>query len=268
MASNDQIVTQKDGSIFYPDSDGKPMAENTKQFNWIVRLVGNLRSLFHDREDVLVVGDLLWYPVEGNPKITTAPDAMVVFGRPKGDRGSYKQWEEDGIPPQVVFEVLSPGNKSSEMMRKQLFYEKHGVQEYCIIDPDELEFFVWIRKGDGFRIWEENGREWTSALLGIKIAYQEDGEIGVFFPDGRPFLLPEELDQQMILAMKQADEAAARANQEAERADQEAERADEAVARANELSQKLAQEQLASESMKAELKRLQALLKEENEDQM
>ncbi len=32
---------------------------------------------------------------------------MVVFGRPKGDRGSYKQWLENQIAPQVVFEILS-----------------------------------------------------------------------------------------------------------------------------------------------------------------
>ena len=39
--------------------------------------------------------------------------AMVVFGRPKGYRGSYRQWEEGGIAPQVVFEILSPGNRAS-----------------------------------------------------------------------------------------------------------------------------------------------------------
>ena len=29
----------------YPDSDGQPMADNTKQYRWIVRLVSNLRNL-------------------------------------------------------------------------------------------------------------------------------------------------------------------------------------------------------------------------------
>ena len=45
---------------------------------------------------------LLWYAVEGDNKIRQAPDAMVAFGRPKGYRGSYRQWEEGGIAPQVV----------------------------------------------------------------------------------------------------------------------------------------------------------------------
>ena len=46
----------------YPDSDGKPMAENTLQYRWIVRLVTNLKRLFQDQV-VFVAGDLLWYPV-------------------------------------------------------------------------------------------------------------------------------------------------------------------------------------------------------------
>ena len=61
---------------------------------------------------------------------------MVAFGRPKGYRGSYKQWEEDGIAPQVVFEILSPGNRRDEMVRKFAFYERYGVEEYYIYDPD------------------------------------------------------------------------------------------------------------------------------------
>jgi hypothetical protein len=74
--------------ITYPDSDGQLMADNTKQFNWIVRIKENLEVLFADHPDIFVAGDLLWYPVEGNNTIRRAPDVMVAFGRPKGDRGS------------------------------------------------------------------------------------------------------------------------------------------------------------------------------------
>jgi len=77
--------------IIYPQSDGKPMADNTTQFRWIVTIQGGLDALFRDNPDIFVAGDLLWYPVEGHPEISTAPDVMVAFGRPKGDRGSYLQ---------------------------------------------------------------------------------------------------------------------------------------------------------------------------------
>jgi hypothetical protein len=82
--------------LTYPQSDGNPVADNTKQFRWIVTIQGELDGLFRDHPDIFVAGDLLWYPVEGHPEICTAADVMVVFGRPKGDRGSYLQWEEDG----------------------------------------------------------------------------------------------------------------------------------------------------------------------------
>ena len=94
--------------IVYPDSDGQPMAEITLQFRWIVTIASGLAALFIDDPNVFVAGDLLWYPVEGKPNIRNAPDVMVVFGRPKGDRGSYMQWVENGIAPQVVFENSLP----------------------------------------------------------------------------------------------------------------------------------------------------------------
>ncbi|MFM7189304.1 MAG: hypothetical protein ACKOX2_00605, partial [Microcystaceae cyanobacterium] len=77
-----------DREIIYPDSDGQPMADNTEQFEWIVLLKENLECLFAKAPQVFVGGDLLWYPVEGHPEIRVAPDVMVVFGRPKGRRGS------------------------------------------------------------------------------------------------------------------------------------------------------------------------------------
>src|SRR5262249_50347025 len=122
--------------VEYPDSDGKPMADNTKQARWIVVLFGNLAALFRARDDVVVACDLFWYPVEGSPEVRVAPDVLVVFGRPKGDRGSYKQWEEGGVPLTVVFEILSPGNTWTEMDDKYAFYEEHGVEEYYVYDPD------------------------------------------------------------------------------------------------------------------------------------
>jgi Uma2 family endonuclease len=50
-------------------------------------------------------------------------------------RGSYKQWEEENIAPQVVFEILSPSNSASELTQKQNFYVQHGVLEMYVYDP-------------------------------------------------------------------------------------------------------------------------------------
>lgn len=177
--------------IAFPDSDGKPMAENTLQFRWIVTVKEGLDRVYRDRLDVFVAGDLLWYPDKNDDKISAAPDAMVVFGRPKGDRGSYKQWLEGGVAPQVVFEILSPNNRVGEMERKLLFYDEHGVLEYYIYDPDYVELFGHRRVGDQLvAIHEMNG--WTSPLLGIRFD-MSGSELKLFGPDGQPFLTFQEL---------------------------------------------------------------------------
>src|SRR5262245_17349620 len=88
--------------IVYPDGDGKPMSEHDLQYKWIVVIKEGVEALFRHDANVYVAGDLLWYPVEGNNKIRQGPDVLVAFGRPKRLRGSYKQWEEKGIAPQVV----------------------------------------------------------------------------------------------------------------------------------------------------------------------
>jgi Uma2 family endonuclease len=89
-----------DLDLLFPDSDGKPMADNTEQFRWIVMIKENLEILFKDDPMVFIAGDLLWYPVQSTAVPGMAPDVMVVFGRPKGKRGSYKQWREQNLGPQ------------------------------------------------------------------------------------------------------------------------------------------------------------------------
>ena len=115
------IPTRRTVDLEYPDSDGLPMSDNTLQFKWIVTVKEGLEAQYRNDRDVFVAGDLLWYPVFGKPKIRSAPDAMVVFGRPKGYRGSYKQWDEGGIAPQVAFEILSPGTRLSDSIQKFQF---------------------------------------------------------------------------------------------------------------------------------------------------
>lgn len=203
--------------IIYPESDGNPMADNTKQFRWIVTIKENLEILFADQPDVFVAGDLLWYPVEGNNRIRQAPDAMVVFGRPKGDRGSYQQWKEDNIPPQVVFEILSPGNTGSEMTRKLLFYIQYGVEEYYQYDPDRNELVGSHLTDSGFtEIGDMQG--WISPRLKIRFELS-DAEFTIYRPDGDPFLTPVELAQERDQARQQAEEERQRAEEERQRAD-------------------------------------------------
>jgi Uma2 family endonuclease len=179
-------------SIFYPESDGLPMADNTRQFESIVYVKKGVDWLFSPDPNVFIAGDLLWYPVEGNPKLRQAPDVMIVFGRPKGDRGSYQQWREENIPPQVVFEILSPGNTIPEMIRRFQFYERYGVEEYYIYDPDNANFDGYLRQGI-FLEPIETMQDWISSRLGTKFRLSSEGKLELFQPDEQPFETYEQL---------------------------------------------------------------------------
>jgi Uma2 family endonuclease len=201
--------------VIYPESDGKPMSDNTLQFRWILIIEQNIDWLFADNPDVFVAGDLLWYPVEGNNRLSAAPDTMVVFGRPKGYRGSYLQWQEDNIAPQVAFEILSPSNTRREMDRKLLFYNNYGVEEYYLYDPDGIELSGWCRSEEGLLDRIESMAGWVSPRLGIRFELGE--ELELYRPDGEPFVSFAEINQRL-------DQERQRAEQERQRADRLAEK--------------------------------------------
>jgi Uma2 family endonuclease len=182
--------------IDYPDSDGKPMSDNTKQFRWITTIKYNLDWLFASDENVFVAGDLLWYPVEGNPKRRVAPDVMVAFGRPKGDRGSYQQWLEGDIAPQVVFEILSPGNTTNEMSLKLAFYDRHDVEEYYIYDPDTNALTGWERE-NGYLTEILVMQDWVSPRLRIKFDLSTPPELKIYKPNGETFLTFEQVSHEL-----------------------------------------------------------------------
>ena len=212
-------VTTAAPEIVYPDSDGQPMADNTRQFRTIVMIQGGLDDLFRDRPDVFVAGDNIWYPVQGRPEICTAPDVYVAIGRPKGDRGSYKQWEENDIPPQVVFEVMSPGNRAAEMTRKFGFYERHGVEEYYMFDPETDGLSGWLRNGP---VLDEvpDMAGFVSPRLGVRLDV-EDGELLPIRPDGQRFLTYLQMAGQREAEWQRVELERRRTDQERQRADQE-----------------------------------------------
>jgi Uma2 family endonuclease len=215
------IVPAKRRSIQLPDSDGQPMADNTLQFEWIATLKGGCDALFADRDDVFVAGDHLIYPVEPPEPpegeeidvenvVRLAPDVYVAFGRPKGHRGSYKVWEENGIFPQVVFEVWSPSNRLQQMEDKRKAYEEYGAEEYYIVYPEFPSFVEgWVRKEGKFARVADI-KTWTSPRLGIRFRLRK-GQLSAIRPDGTPFLTYLELNEKWKAEQRRAEQEAKRA---------------------------------------------------------
>ncbi|MGD1808120.1 Uma2 family endonuclease [Dapis sp. BLCC M126] len=241
-----QLETQIHPEIVYPDSDGQPMADNTVQFRWIMVIYHNLAWLFAENPEVFVAGDLLWYPVQGDNKLRQAPDIMVAFGVPKGDRGSYQQWKENNIAPQVVFEILSPGNTLKEMSKKLPFYDNHGVEEYYLYDPQKNDLTGWLRSGSLLDVIDEmNG--WVSPRLGIRFEVLPE-ILQLYSPDGQLFADYFQVQQQFNEEC-QAREVAESTLQQERQAREVAESA-------------LQQERQAREVSEERTKRLEQLLRE------
>jgi hypothetical protein len=121
------------------------------------------------------------------------------------------QWQEEGIVPQVVFEILSPSNTATEMTRKFRFYEQYGVEESYVYDPYEGEFSGWQRLGDHLVMIEPLAR-WVSPRLGTRFVLV-GGELAVYGPENRRLLIYDEIET----AWSQAEQRAIQERQRAER---------------------------------------------------
>ena len=194
--------------LIYPESDGQPMGENTLQFQWIMTLFHGFENLYFHDQNIFVASDLFWYPVEGDPTTVLAPDLMIVLGQAKGHRGSYKQWEEGNLAPQVVFEIQSPSNRPKGTTSKRKFYSQYGVEEFYQYDPDTLEFQVWVRTDRRLKAVDET-QKFSSPLLGVRFEMADEG-LRVFRPDGRAFLTYKEMITEALVQQERSAKLAAK----------------------------------------------------------
>jgi Uma2 family endonuclease len=118
----------------YPESDGRPMGETDLHIDETIAIRLMLEGYYAERKDVYVTGNNLIYYEQGNVAARVSPDVYVVHGVPKGQRRTYKLWEEKK-PPSVVIEVTSKGTWLEDEGTKRALYARVGVKEYFLYDP-------------------------------------------------------------------------------------------------------------------------------------
>jgi Uma2 family endonuclease len=103
-----------DQEIYYPSSDGEPMAETGIHVLLLLGEIAALRHHFRGRDDVYVIGNIFLYFEEGNLAARRSPDVMVIKGVPAlPERTSFKTWVEGAIPC-VVIELTSNETKDED----------------------------------------------------------------------------------------------------------------------------------------------------------
>src|SRR5262249_11649253 len=139
-------------------------------------------------------------------------------------RGSYRQWEEGGVPVTVAFEILSPDNSYRGMIKKFAFYEEYGGEEYYVYDPETKGLDGFLRKG-GVLIRQRKPHDFVSPRLGIRFDLSGP-EMVVYRPEGQRFLTFAELDAERKRECQQRLDAEQRADKAEQRADKAEQRAD------------------------------------------
>jgi len=123
--------------IYYPDSDGEPVAETPVHFEEVVYVWEALDDRFEDEPDVFVGANMFLYYRKGDPSAVVAPDGFVVKGVPKlpggVQRRKYLLWQEGQVPCFVLETTSESTQKKDKDKRKT--YAQLGVAEYFQFDP-------------------------------------------------------------------------------------------------------------------------------------
>ena len=234
--------------IFYPSSDGEPLAESYDHLYVIMTTLAMLLAHLKGQQATVLADQFLYY-AQGFPRLRVAPDVMVIFDVEPGGRDNYKTWEE-GQVPSVIFEMTSSGTRSRDDVEKKDLYQGLGVTEYWQFDPRG----EWIPEQlRGFRLQGDEEPVYVpihnnrSEVLQLQLVV-EDKIIAFYRLDNGVRLLPlEELNialeqqvQQIEAESQRADRESQRADTEAQKAEAESQRADREAQRARDLEAQIA----------------------------
>jgi Uma2 family endonuclease len=182
---------ESSSEIFYPSSDGEPVAETYAHLYALLVTLEVLKQYLEGRQATVLANQFLYY-AQGFPRLRVAPDVMVIFDVAPGGRDNYRVWEESQVPA-VIFEITSESTREQDKILKKTLYEQLGVQEYWLFDPKG----EWIpEKLQGYRLQGETYQAITdgySAPLQLRLEV-EDQLIGFYRQDtGEKLLMPTEL---------------------------------------------------------------------------
>ena len=226
-AGTPEVAPPEPDGVEYPE--GRWIAQSVCHGDAVGPAREALVHHFRGRKDMLVAMELVVYYQRGNNKARLQPDLQVVFGVGRGNRGSFRVWEE-GKAPDFVLEVASPSTAENDARHKAAEYLAIGVREYWRLDPEgslmrrPLEGYsasggrygpVEAVESDGTGVWLR------SKVLELDLSSRtEDGATVVVFRDpdtGNEFTGElKEAERRLRIVDKRARAAEKRAQDEAD----------------------------------------------------
>ena len=140
------------------------------------------------------------------------------------------------------------------MIQKFKFYERYGVEEYYLYDPQTLELTGWQRQEEQLEAIEQIDG-WISPRLGVRFQLSETG-LEMFGPSGEAFMSFVELAQLRLQAEARAIEAEQQAQQAEQLRQQAEQQAQQAEQRATETETLLEQERSRSQALESRLREM------------
>jgi Uma2 family endonuclease len=136
-----------------------------------------------DHQDILIeIASQLRNHLKGRAKVAVAPfdiyldesknavqpDIVVILNSSKGILNRKGHFH--GVP-EFVIEILSQGNRDYDLIRKKDLYQKFGVQEYWIVDPDTKLAMGFVLENNQYALKGEEIGTINSELIGLRVSF-------------------------------------------------------------------------------------------------
>jgi len=95
------------------------------------------------------------------------PDILILLNE---NRGILKS---DGYihgSPDIIIEVLST-DKKRDLVKKKNLYERAGVKEYFVANPDTREISAWLLKENTYQLQYDGIGDFKSSILSFEFKF-------------------------------------------------------------------------------------------------
>ncbi|MGH2559540.1 MAG: Uma2 family endonuclease [Thermomicrobiales bacterium] len=124
-----------DGELYVAAAPAKPHQ----------RLLGRLYRVIDDAANAAGAGEVFMAPVDVRFSLHSQVQPDLLFIR--RERAGIYRVNTVNEPPDLVVEILSPSNRSYDEKVKRALYERMGVSELMLADPDAPALHLFVLSG-------------------------------------------------------------------------------------------------------------------------